>query len=81
MVNESDKFIQCWIFQKLDAKVHWESPKRDEIWNIFLIMGKGNSLFSMEYLEEYIRFVEFDLGNIDKSGSRLKGIKIGNSWE
>ena len=81
MVNESDKFIQCWIFQKLDAKVHWASPKRDEIWNIFLIMGKGNSLFSIEYLEEYICFVEFDLGNIDKNGNRLKGIKIGNSWE
>ena len=44
-------------------------------------MGKGNSLFSIEYLEEYICFVEFDLGNIDKNGNRLKGIKIGNSWE
>ena len=44
-------------------------------------MGKGNSLFSMEYLEEYICFVEFDLGNIDKNGNRLKGVKIGNSWE
>lgn len=61
--------------------MHWGSLKRDEIWNIFLIMGQGNSLFSMEYLEEYIYFVEFDWGNIDKNCSGLKGIKIGNSWE
>lgn len=61
--------------------MHWGSPKRDEICNIFLIMGHGNSLFSMEYLEEYICFVEFDWGNTDKNCNGLKGIKIGNSWE